>query len=245
MSTQPVDQILEPTGQLLARSLAALARVRGGKPFHPRGMVYEATLSVDGRAPRLVGESLLGRPDRHRAIVRFSRSAGFPPALPDAFGMAIRLPDVHGEGRHQDFLLVTSVDRPILHHLLVPVTDAQQTVYSSLLPYTAGNRVFLIGARPSPESPRPAGRTADERLERAASTGDLRFALTVARMSRRFTAIGELRVGARLPDIADSIAFDPWNTGGNVAPAGALNRLRRPAYRRAQATRRRLEAGTR
>ena len=162
--------------------------------------------------------------------MRFSRSLGLPPRLPDLFGIALRLPDVHGQGRHQDFLMVTSVDAPILHHIFIPVGDAQQAPYSSSLPYRSGDRRFLVGVQPVARSPRPRGPTVDEKLDRAAATGRLRFALSIASLGGRFAPVGELRVGDRLPDDLNGIRFNPWNTGGGLVPAGALNRLRAYAY---------------
>ena len=126
--------------------------------------------------------------------------------------------------------MVSSVDAPVLHHVFVPVVDPQRAPYSSGLPYRAGDRRFLVGAQPLAASPRPGGRSLDERLERAAATGDLRFALAVAPPMGRFAAVGELEVGRRLPDSANGIRFNPWNTGGGLEPAGALNRLRAYAY---------------
>ena len=221
----------------LGRGFAAIARARAGKPVHPRGMVYEATLRVTGApgAPR--GVPFLATPAQHRGVVRFSRSLGLPSRLPDAFGLALRLTDLHGAGRHQDFLLVTSFDHPLLHHLLITATDAQSRAYSSSLPYAAGVERILIGALPLADSPRPPGPTADERLVRAAATGRLRFALAVAPYRGRFAPVGEIAVGSRLPAEHDAIAFDPFYSGGGLQPTGALNRLRPASYAGAQAAR--------
>ena len=207
-----------------------MSRVRGAKIAHPAGSVYEAVLRVDGGAHVPSGAALLATPAEHRAVVRFSRSLGLPPPLPDLFGIAIRLPEVHGQGRHQDFLIVTSVDAPLLHHIFIPVADPQQAPYSCSLPYRAGDERILVGVQPVSGSPRIPGRTADEKLERAAATGNLRFALSIAPLAGRFAPVGELQIGQRLPDDLNAIRFNPWNTGGGLEPAGALNRLRAYAY---------------
>lgn len=125
---------------------------------------------------------------------------------------------------------MTSIDAPLLHHIFVPVTDPQQAPYSSSLPYRAGNELFLVGFRPVSDSPRPTGTTLEERLERAAATGDLRFSLVVASMLGRFTPVGQLHIGRRLPDGMEGLSFNPWNTGGGLEPAGFVNRLRAYAY---------------
>src|SRR4029450_7999147 len=47
----------------------------------------------------------------HQALLRFSRGAGLPEPLPDALGVAIKLPDAHGPGVDQDLLLTSSTAR--------------------------------------------------------------------------------------------------------------------------------------
>jgi hypothetical protein len=183
--------------------------VHGSKSLHPEGVVHEATVEILGKPAAPAAARLLREPGEHRALVRFSRSFGLPDRLPDLLGMSLRLVDVHGPGRHQDFLLVTSVDAPVLHHVFVPSEHPQQRPYSSALPYTAAGERFLVGAVPR---------------------GEMRFDLAIARMLGRFEAVGEIRVGRRLPQELDGLRFDPWNTGGGLELEGVLNRLRDYAY---------------
>ena len=227
--------VLAAVGRLSGELFKWMSRLRGAKVAHPIGAVYDAVLRVVGASHVPPDATLLAARAEHRAIVRFSRSLGLPPPLPDLFGIAIRLPDVHGEGRHQDFLVVTSVDAPLLHHVFIPVVDPQQASYSCSLPYRAGDARFLVGVQPVAGSPRPPGRTADEKLERAAATGQLRFALSIAPLGGRFAPVAELHLGGRLPDDLNAIRFNPWNTGGGLEPAGVLNRLRAYAYPASQA----------
>ncbi len=193
-------------------------------------MSYDARLRIDGAAIAPPGSALLSTPAEHRAVVRFSRSVGLPRPLPDLLGMSIRVIDAYGDGRHQDLLLVTSADLPVVHHLFLPAGDVQQRPYSSSLPYRAGGRAFLIGTRPVPASPRPGGGDEFDRLERAARTGRLRFELVIAPVFGRFARVGELHIDARLPDDIDALRFSPFHCGGGLAPTGALNRLRDYAY---------------
>jgi hypothetical protein len=171
--------------------------------------------------------------------VRFSRSVGLPRPVPDLLGLAIRVLDAYGSGDHQDFLLVSSADRPLLHHLFLPATDVQQRPYTSALPYQAGDELFLMGALPDPRSPRPGGDTEFERLELAAGTGQLCFQLAVAAPKSRFQPVAELRIGNQLAPDADALRFNPWNTGGGMAPSGILNGARDRAYKLSQAAWRR------
>lgn len=147
------------------------------------------------------------------AIVRISRGAGLPEPLPDAIGVAIRLCDVHGPKRHQDFLLISSVDVPVLHHLILPGLLPDQS-YSSVLPYRIGGRLRLVGAM-------PRGRGA--------------FDLALAPVGGTFSPIARLSLGGRLPDeVSEGIRFNPWHTGANIEPAGPLQAWRRGAYRASQ-----------
>lgn len=222
-------------GAVAGSAFAALARVRSAKALHPAGATHAAALVVAGDGSvRPVG-TLLSRPGRHPALVRFSRAIGLPRPLPDLLGMAVRLPDCYGPGRHQDVLLTSSIDRPVLHHLFLPAGDVQQRPYSSSLPYRGGGRRFLIGALPDPSSPRPDGDDELDRLARAAATGALRFTLAIAPLGGRFRAVGTLHVGERLGPEAERLRFNPWNTGGGLEPVGWINRLRRGAYPASQA----------
>lgn len=207
-----------------------MARLRGGKAVHPHGASYAARLQIDGAAAAPEASSLLSTRAQWPSIVRFSRSLGLPRPLPDLLGMSIRVLGAYGAGAHQDFMLVTSVDLPVLHHVFLPAGDVQQRPYSSSLPYRAGNRTFLIGTRPVADSPRPDGDDELDRLARAAATGALRFELVTAPPLGRFTRVGILHVGKALPDSLEALRFNPFNTGGGLEPSGPLNRLRDYAY---------------
>jgi hypothetical protein len=210
--------------------LALVAAARRGKAVHPHGEVYAARLVVGGVSAAPAAAQLLATAGEHAALVRFSRSLGLPRPLPDLIGMSIRVLDAYGRGLHQDFLLVSSTDQPVLHHLFLPARDVQQRPYSSSLPYRAGTERFIVGALPHPDSPRPAGETELERVRIAAATGRLRFQLAVAAPMARFNPVAELHVGAPLPSAADALRFFPLNVGGGLEPLGVLNEMRRYAY---------------
>jgi hypothetical protein len=222
-------------GYALGGALAGLAAVRGGKAVHPAGAVHRARLVVDGAAHAPRASELLSAPAEHPALMRFSRSLGLPRPVPDLLGVSLRVLDAYGPERHQDFMLVTSVDLPVLHHLFVPATDVQQRLYSSSLPYRAGDETFLVGVVPDAESPRPSGDDELDRLSRAAATGRLSFGLSIAPVGGRFRRVGSLHVGERMDHAADALRFNPFNCGGGLRPAGALNRLRDYAYPLSQA----------
>jgi hypothetical protein len=225
--------------------LAALAAARGAKAVHPRGVAHRARLVIDGGAPAPRGSQLLATPAAHTAVVRFSRSLGLPRPLPDLLGVSLRVLHAYGAERHQDFLLVSSIDLPVAHHLFVPATDVQQRPYSSSLPYRAGDETFIVGIVPDPRSPRPAGADEFDRLQAAAATGRLTFGLAIAPPGGRFRRVGTLHVGERLPQTLDALRFDPFNCGGGLSLAGTLNRLRDYGYRLSQAAWARRRGGAR
>ncbi|MGN6169976.1 MAG: hypothetical protein ACTHQQ_17675 [Solirubrobacteraceae bacterium] len=224
----------EIAGASIGAGLAVIAAVRRGKAVHPTGVVYDARLVVSGSGEAPRGARLLCERAEHRAIVRFSRSLGLPRPLPDLLGVSIRVLEPYGAGLHQDFLLVTSVDRPVLHHVFVPAGDVQQRPYSSSLAYRAGDDHFLIGVLPDARSPRPGGRNEFERLAAAAATGRLVFQLAVTNVGGRFHPVAELRIGSRLCDELDALRFNPWNTCEDLEPAGWLNGARYRAYKLSQ-----------
>ena len=225
----------EAGGVALGAVLAAVAAIRRGKAVHPAGAVHRAELEVTGEphAPR--GSTLLSTAGRHPAIVRFSQSVGLPRPLPDLLGMSLRVLDCYGPGNHQDLLMVTSADHPLGHFVFLPAADVWQRPYSSSLPYRAGTERFLIGALPELDGSRPDGADELERLERAATRGDLRFRLAVAAVRGRFGLVARVHVGARLSPEFDALRFHPWNTGGGLEPSGWLNETRRAAYSMSQA----------
>jgi hypothetical protein len=234
----------ELIGLPVGAALGLLAAVRRGKAVHPHGAVHAGRLVVRPAAGAPREARLFREPGEHAALVRFSRSVGVPRPIPDLLGMSIRLPGVYGEHCHQDFMLVSSADLPIVHHAFLPASDVWERPYTSSLPYRAGADRFLIGALPDPDSPRPEdGATELDRLDAAARTGRLRFQLAIAPLMGRFSPVADLWIGERLPAELDALRFNPWNCGGGLQPAGALNGARDRAYRLSQAAWRRTRPG--
>ena len=198
---------------------SALSRVRGARIFHPEGVAHRATLVVPGGAG--TGAPLFDREGTYTATVRRSRGVGLPKPLPDTLGLAVRIEDAYGRRRHQDFLMNTSLDLPVLHHLILPALLPGQS-YSSVLAYRIGSSLRVIGAIPR---------------------GPQAFDLALASLGGRLTPVARLQLGERLPgEIAERIRFNPWHTGGAIKPAGPLQRLRGQAYPGSQQGRERANA---
>lgn len=233
---RPARIALDVAGYGIGGVLAALAGARGAKAVHPHGVSYRGRLVIDGAARAPKQSVLLRTAGEYTALMRFSRSVGMPRPIPDLLGLSVRVLDAYGPDEHQDFLLVSSIDRPVLHHFFVPATDVQQRPYSSSLPFRAGDDTFLMGVLPDERSPRPQGDDEFDRLQRAAETGRLTFGLAIAPMAGRFHRVGSLHVGERLPQSVDALRFNPLNCGGGLQLTGVINRLRDYAYPLSQAT---------
>lgn len=200
-----------------------IARVRGDRALHPLGRTHEAMLEVFADRSRLPSVAVLQDPGPTRVLVRISRGAGLPTPMPDALGIAIRWPDRYGPGMHQDLLLTTSSDLPLLNHLPLPRVGMSGAQFSSLLPYEVAGRRLLFGARIA-TAPR------DVASMRASWSG-LRIELMLGTRFGRFHPIGEIAIGDPLPPRLDAeLRFDPWNTAPDVRPAGWWNRVRAAAY---------------
>jgi hypothetical protein len=207
--------------------------VRGARVFHPRGFLCRGSWTIDTASPIAGAAEVLQPGVRHEVIARASRGAGLPEALPDFFGIAVRLVDAYGPGRHQDLLINASSSLPVLHHLFLPAPRWFAQAYSTCLPYRAGDGPFLIGLLP----PSERGPAPPLDAMRAAVRTGVTFQIAVCAPLGRWRPIGALRLDEALPPDAPDVDFDPWNTGGGLVPATWLNRIRREAYRQSRLAR--------
>ena len=229
MASRTTGPLATATGTLFQ----TLSAVRRKRVFHPVGVGYAGELRIE----RGGDDGFFTDGRTYRAIARLSRAAGLPPPLPDALGLAFRLEDAHGAGRHQDFLLVTSGAGPLLHHLLLPAPGGFfSQPYSSLLPYRVGSGLCMVGALPSAPAEDPGARPGSlEEVEEAARRGPLVFRLALPSLEGRWRPAGTLTLEERVPqDEIDGLRLNPWNTGGGLRPAGPLNGLRDAAYKGSQ-----------
>lgn len=220
-------------GAAAAAVLGAGSAIRRKRIFHPDGVAFEASLQITGASH---GVALLDDAGRHDAIVRLSRGVGLPRSMPDFLGLALRVTDAHGPGDHQDLLLVSAGDRPVLRHALVPVRSFDHGRFSTLVPYEVGGRKVVFGARRLGADAEAPLRLDDIRA-RAAGDG-VRFALELAEPSGDWEPVGVIELGTPLDDAeGDALRYDPANTGGGIRPVGVIQTVRRLAYRASQAAR--------
>jgi hypothetical protein len=210
-------EVPAPVAAATGRLFGALSRGRAARVFHPRGVVLTGTATLSGTGRLLAGSSPAD------VVVRLSRGLGLRHPFPDFNGVAVKLPGAHGPGRDQDLLLVSSLRAPVGRHLLLPVPTFSGSGSSSILPYRTPDGLVMFGAEPV--SPGVLGEVA--------AAVPIRFRLLAAPLVGGWEPVADLVLTHHVPDdeAADrALAFDPWNTGDDLVPAGFLNRLRLPAY---------------
>lgn len=204
----------------LERLFAGLSSARGRRIFHPQGIVFGARLRVRHGVP---GVPLLAAGAEREGIVRFSRALGTPRGRTDFLGLALRLDE-------QDLLLASSSAAPLTRFAPLPARTFLGTTFTSLLPFTAGTRVVLAGARIAPAPARGGDQLRE--LADAAEHGPIRIVLALARPLGRWQPVASVELRDRLSgrDVA-RLDFDPWRCAGGLVPHGRINALRPPAYR--------------
>ena len=231
-------------GPAAAAGFYALTALRRRRSLHPTGVGYRGRLVVRDDDPGRPGVSLFQPGAAYPALLRFSRGAGLPEPLPDALGVAVKLPDAHGPDADQDLLLTSSTDRPLLRRLLFPARSFLRGAFSTALPYDLGGEqvvLLLVPVRAGEGRSASGGhrRTSSAFSElRAAAVDGLCFELRAAGSVGRSQPIAALTVGEPLPaEETEMLHFNPWTTGPGIRPAGWLNLLRAAAYRASQRSR--------
>ena len=189
----------------VARTLGAATAARGSRVFHPKGQTYSARLTVTPTAAW--GVRLLDEPGTHEGLVRVSRAVGLPEPLPDAEGLALRLPGLGKGGAPLD-LLINSAWR----YVFAPA--ALSPVWSAILPHRTGDgRRVLLGARPY----------------------DGGFTMLAAAPLGGWDSWGELTLGE--PVDGERLRFAPTSGADDLEPVQAFRGLRSQAYDESQARR--------
>ena len=204
-----------------------LAGLRRGRPLHPAGVAFEATLSVEG-AP-WPGAALFERPGTYAARVRFSRGFGLPEPLPEILSLAVKVRDAYGPGSDQDVLVTASGERPGLRHTFAWGRSDLAHRYSSVIPFTMAGQTVVLGAVPRAQPVAGIGDLAE--LVARAEQGALALDLQAATLRGPWTTLGRLAVGRRLDEAEErGLTFNSDTTGGGIAAPGWINGLRGAAY---------------
>ena len=176
----------------------------------------------------LSGSPLLAGPKP--ALLRLSHSIGLPPSIPEVVGFAIKVLDVHGPGRDQDLILVSSRRSYLGRRMILPARDLAKVVMSSVLPYEVrglGRRLVLARAREGSPSASYAEivRHGPDRMPV--------FEIRLGRPDGPMLATIHTE-GLAPPEVAEAVRYDPLHTGPELRPLGILNRLRAPTYAASQ-----------
>lgn len=215
--TQLADPVLaglsRAGGWALAAATAGGAVVRPArKPLHPRGQVWEGTLTRRGSTDRATGVAWLDQPGQDRATVRVSAAIGLPRALPDIHGLAVRLQQPQGEA---DILLATTGTAPGLRHVLRFTRSPTTSAHTTLLPYRSPAGPLLFAATPE---------------------GERRFELAYALGSGPWHSFAQLDL---VQPVEVDVSYDPLlNPPSGLENYAWVERLREPAYRTARRSRR-------
>jgi hypothetical protein len=219
-------------GRVVGVALGALARLRHGKPMHPRGAVFAAVLDRQGSVHEAWGVPWLDAVASEAAVVRLSRGAGLPAPLPDLLGLAIRLPSV---GSAPVDLLLTTTGRGPLGRLLPALRRDTAAVHSSIMGYRSDAGTLRIAALPEDDAvPSEAAP-----LAAAVAREGLSFTLAAARGRGPWVPFGRLVLGAPAEPLDPDVRFDAvLNPPPGLVPDGPMARFRAPAYARARRARR-------
>lgn len=199
-------------------AVAVASRLRGERAIHGRGRALTGRLDVTGGTA--TGAPLLDLPGSYEVVVRLSRSAGLPLPLPDVLGLAVRVLDAHGPGRHQDLLLDSTRPEPVLRRLPLPGRDVLGVTYCSLLPYDVQGRHLLLGAR-----------GLSGQATSMADVTEASFGLLVATPHGPWQQVGVVSTETELPaPQGRGLRFNPGVTGGGLRLAGPFQAWRQRAY---------------
>ncbi|UMP04666.1 hypothetical protein [Amycolatopsis sp. EV170708-02-1] len=182
-----------PVGKLFRAGFRTLAALRRARAFHPDGLLLKGELHASRR------DDIALPPEPVTVTVRMSKGAGLPGRLPDALGLAIRIPDA--DGYPWDFTLTTSAGRV----LPSPARAWTSGRYSSLLPYRTNGELVWLSARA--ETPRHAEASLDA-LRRLVKEGPVTYLVETVRANghRKPCATLTLR---EVDEDAPRPAFDP------------------------------------
>ena len=202
-------------GLTLAGVFGALAALRRGRPLHPQGATYSATVTVTGAG--LTGVPWLDEPASHDVTVRVSRSAGLPLWMPDVYGIAIRLGI--GQGAVAALLFATTGDSPAGRFVLRPARGVETGPLTTLLPVRSARGALLL--RLVPAAPGP--------VEELSLPGSM--VLSAAHGTGPWRDVGTLAVGGPLGPEAEEEHHDPVvHELPGTEQYAVVRRLREPAY---------------
>lgn len=221
---------------LAAKPFEIGAALRHRRFFHPNGVLSAG--SIERLAPPGRGLPVESGP----VIGRMSKAAGTPGSLPDAAGLAWRMPPNPFAATPWDMLLVTAGfghgDGVANRMLLRPVRSWSTAAYSGLVPLRHRDSLWWVRATMRPPDEEFTGLSLRE-VARRIDDGGLEFTVEQACGGSQFEPLALLRLTELLHG-GEDMAFDPVRhtaPGVEVWPKW-LRDVRRSAYRSSRAGRR-------
>jgi hypothetical protein len=217
-------------GRGLATAAYVTAKLRHGRPLHPRGRSFDATVVMDGG--HSTGVRWLDEARVDEATVRVSRAIGLPERWPDIYGLALRLrgPD----GSTADVLLASTGGGRLGRMTLRLRSGVEAGPLTTLLPLKApvGPLLFRVHT---------PGRT-------PVNEGDLPHTMVISYAVGLgpWVEAGQLRAGPRRSPAKDAERHDPVvQQLPGTEQYEVVRRLREPAYRAARRQRPRMPGAAR
>ncbi len=202
---------------LVSAGFRGLAALRRAPAFHPTGVVLHGEL-------RPVADDLPWPPGPSPVVARLSKGAGTPGRLPDALGLAVRIPGAGRDGGPWDILLTTAGSGHVGRMLPRPAAAWTRGAYSSLAPYRRADRLVWLGAWAEASSPR-----IEASLDAVRATETWEFVLRTGREDGRWCDSAVLTL---TEPGGDAPSFDPMlnHPEGLCFAPDWLVRLRERAY---------------
>ncbi|WP_146752022.1 hypothetical protein [Microbacterium sp. SMR1] len=157
MTALPRAPLARGAGMLLRGFFGALLMLRRPRPIHVRGTMLTGTVRWVG-PERRSGISWIDEPPQSgeaKVVARLSRSVGLPDALPDIYGLAVRL---SGESASPEVdagdIEFASTGRGVpLRYALLPLRRPERARFGILLPYRGRRGPVLLSATTVDGSP--------------------------------------------------------------------------------------------
>jgi hypothetical protein len=227
-----VPDLADAAGRAVAVLIAAATRLRGAKPMHPRGVLFDAVLERTG-PPRPWGVGWIDARSVDRVVVRLSRGAGLPARWPDLLGMAIRFPAPDDGAGPVDLLLSSTGRGPVSRMVPVLRRDAA-TVYSSIMSY--GSPVGRVRFAALPE--RSGVPSAQSALAGEVARRGLRFTIAACLGHGEWEPIGRLELLDPVDPLDPEVHVDAvLHPPAGLTTDGPMARFRRPSYAAARRVR--------
>lgn len=203
--------------------------IRHARIFHPDGLLAEG--SIERLAPADAG---LPVPSCD-VVARLSKAAGTPGALPDAVGLALRIPP-QVDGAAWDILLASAGSSVLGRAIgLRPVTSWTGHTLTSLMPLRYRGTNWWLRARVLTEI--SGAGVALDNVRHQLENGEIEIALDQARGRADFSRLARLTLHRLLvPPHGEDVAFDPilHTAPGVQLYPGWLASLRARAYDRSR-----------